>query len=290
MTGQDATGVGPRSGTGPARMPRGALAILAGIAIVAVLCPWIAPYPPEVGRLSDRLRPPFWLAGGSLEHLLGTDHLGRDLLSRTMWGARVSVSIGFLSVGFAGLVGTAVGLAAGFRRGWTDTYLMGIADVALSMPLMLMAITLVAMLGASFRNVVLVVILLLWPYYARQVRGEALALRELEFVTLARIANCSDRRIMLRHILPNLMPTVLVLSTLQVGYVILLEASLSFLGVGIPPPTPAWGLMVSEGQELIGSAWWVALWPGLAIFVTVLAGNLVGDWMRDRFDPRLSAV
>jgi peptide/nickel transport system permease protein len=264
-----------------------AVAILVAVGLASAFAPWLSPHSPEVGRLPDKLLPPFWMERGSLSHPLGTDHLGRDMLSRLVWGSRISVLVGLLTVTVAASIGTGVGLVAGYFGGRVDATLMAATDVALSMPLMLMAIALVAILGASLGNVVLVVVLLLWPYYARQVRGETLGIKELEFVVLARVANCSNARIIRRHILPSVLPTVLVLATVQVGSVIVLEASLSFLGVGIPPPTPAWGLMVAEGQEVITSAWWVSFWPGLAIFATVLASNLAGDWVRERLDPRL---
>ena len=190
----------------------------------------------------------------------------------------------------AGTLGTLVGLVAGYFGGAIDAALMRLTDVALSLPLILVAIVLVAALGASFGNVILIIVLLLWPRYARQIRGETLALTTRDFVALARIANCSHVRILRRHILPNVMPTLLVLVTLQAGYVVLLESTLSFLGAGIPPSTPAWGLMIADGRTVIESAWWVVLWPGLAILILVLSGNLLGDWLRDRFDPTLKQV
>jgi len=264
--------------------------ILLLLCAVGVLAPLIAPYPPLQGSLGNKLLPPAWLAGGSWSHLLGTDLLGRDILSRLFYGARTYLGVAALAVIVSGTIGTAVGLISGYFGGALDAFLMRLTDVALSLPLILVAIVLVAALGASFANVVLVIVLLLWPRYARQIRGETLALRERDFVALARIANCSHFRIIRRHILPNVVPTLLVLVTLQSGYVVLLESTLSFLGAGIPPSTPAWGLMISEGRGVIETAWWVGVWPGLSIVALVLSGNLLGDWLRDRLDPTLSRI
>ena len=264
--------------------------ILLALCAVALLAPLIAPYPPLQGSLGDKLLPPAWLAGGAWSHPLGTDLLGRDILSRLFYGARTSLGVAAIAVLVSGTIGTSVGLISGYFGGALDAFLMRLTDVALSLPLILVAIVLVAALGTSFTNVVLVIVLLLWPRYARQIRGETLALRERDFVALARIANCSHFRIIRRHILPNVFPTLLVLVTLQSGYVVLLESTLSFLGAGIPPSTPAWGLMISEGRTVMESAWWVVMWPGLAILALVLSGNLLGDWLRDRLDPTLSRL
>ena len=271
-------------------VPAVPIALLVLLCAIALLAPWIAPYPPLQGSLGDKLLPPAWLAGGSWSHPLGTDLLGRDILSRIFYGARTSLGVAAIAVLVSGTIGTIVGLVSGYFGGALDAFLMRLTDVALSLPLILVAIVLVAALGTSFANVVLVIVLLLWPRYARQIRGETLALRERDFVALARIANCSHFRIMRRHILPNVVPTLLVLVTLQSGYVVLLESTLSFLGAGIPPSTPAWGLMISEGRTVIETAWWVVVWPGLAIVALVLSGNLLGDWLRDRLDPTLKRV
>ena len=261
--------------------------VLVLVVLVAVFAPLIAPHDPEVGQLSNKLIPPVWQEGGQIDFLLGTDTLGRDIFTRILYGARVSLMVAILATGLAGVLGTIVGLIAGFYRGWAEIVLMRVTDMTLALPLMLMAIVLVALLGASLTNVLMVIVILLWPYYARQIRGEALAISEEDFVDLARVAGLSSPRILWRHILPNVMPTIGVLATLQVALIILLEASLSFLGVGIPPPTPAWGLMVADGRDILGRAWWVSIIPGIAIFGVVLAANLFGDWVRDRFDPKL---
>lgn len=275
---------------GVRRPPFIPILILASMCGAALCGPWIAPHSPTVGHLSERLIPPAWVNGGAPSHLLGTDLLGRDILSRIIHGARISVTVALLGVFWSGTIGAIVGVISGYFRGSIDAIFMRLADIALSLPVILMAILLAAALRASLTNVVIVIILLLWPYYARQIRGEVLSIREQEFIALARVAGCSNVRIMWKHILPNVLPTLLVLATLQIGWVILMEATLSFLGVGIPPPTPAWGLMVSEGRQVIASAWWVSLWPGLAILLAVLSGNLIGDWVRDRLDPKLRQV
>jgi peptide/nickel transport system permease protein len=268
----------------------GPVTILLAVAICAIAAPWIAPYDPAFGSIGDRLAPPAWADGGSGEHLLGTDANGRDILSRLIHGARVSILLGVLCVLVSGVLGTAVGLAAGYFRGLVDNLLMRITDIVFSLPLILMGIVLVSLLGNSLRNVVIVVALLLWPYYARQVRAETLVLREQDFVALARVGGCSHVRIMLRYLLPSLLPSLLVLGSTQIAGVILLEASLSFLGLGLPPTTAAWGLMVADGRTVLDVAWWVSFFPGLAIALTVFSITLLGDWLRDRLDPRLRGV
>jgi peptide/nickel transport system permease protein len=264
--------------------------LMAILVLPAVLAPWLAPHDPLEGRLAHKLRPPVWLPGGDWTYPLGTDPLGRDILSRLIHGARVSLSVSLVAILIGGIVGTALGLVAGYFGGWTDTVIMRGVDVAFSMPTILLALVLAAVIGPSFQTVIIIVALLLWARYARQVRGEVLSVRERDFVAQARIAGCSHLRIIAGHVLPNVTNTLIVLATLQVGYVILLEGTLSFLGVGIPPPSPAWGLMVATGRGLIVSAWWVSFFPGLAIVLTVLTLNLLGDWLRDRFDPRLRQV
>ncbi|MBI4608273.1 MAG: ABC transporter permease [Candidatus Rokubacteria bacterium] len=260
------------------------------LVLPAVFAPWLAPHDPLAGRLAHKLKPPGWLAGGSWEYPLGTDPLGRDMLSRMIFGARVSLSVSLVAIFIGGTIGTVLGLIAGYFGGWTDALIMRVVDIAFSLPTILLALVLAVVVGPSFRTVILIVALLLWARYARQVRGEVLSVRERDFVAQARIAGCSHLRIMFGHILPNVLNTLIVLGTLQVGYVILLEGTLSFLGVGIPPPTPAWGLMVATGRALIVSAWWVSFFPGLAILLTVLTLNLLGDWLRDRLDPKLRQV
>lgn len=237
-------------------------------------------------QLPNRLIPPFWLEGGSLNHLLGTDPLGRDILTRIIFGARVSVIIAITALTIGGGFGTLVGLTAGFYGGKIDTILMRFADITLAFPLILFAILLVMVLGPSMINVIIAISLVLWARYARVIRGEVLGLMQRDFIARAKVSGASDWRIMMRHLLPNVMPTLIVLLTLQVGWVIIVEASLSFLGAGIPPPTPAWGSMLADGREYVSTAWWVTTAPGVAIMLVVLAFNLAGDWLRERLDPK----
>jgi peptide/nickel transport system permease protein len=261
--------------------------ILGALVLAAVFAAVLAPQSPTDGDITAKLIPPVWMERGTSEHPLGTDRFGRDVLSRIIYGSRISLLVSLIAILVSGTLGTTVGLISGYRGGLTDAILMRITDIALSLPTILIAVVLVAVSEPSFRNVILVIALLLWPRFARQVRGETLGIKEQDFVALAVVAGRSSAWIISRHILPNVMPTLLVISTLQVGYVILLEGTLSFLGVGVPPPNPAWGLMIADGRGFIATAWWITLFPGLAMLLTVLAVNLMGDWLRDHLDPRL---
>ena len=269
------------------RWPVVSIAIIALFAIVGALAPLLSPGDPFEQSLRRRFTPPVWEAGGTWTHVLGTDGLGRDLLSRIVWGSRVSLAAGVVTVLLASAVGAMVGLVAGYYGGRADATLMRITDATLSFPIILLALILAVTVGPSFVNVVVAIAVILWARYARVIRGQVLALMELDFITQARLAGASAWRIIIRHLLPNTLNTLVVLVTLQVGYVIIVEASLSFLGAGIPPPTPAWGSMIAEGRDFVTSAWWVSFFPGLAILLVVLAFNLLGDWLRDTLDPRL---
>lgn len=264
--------------------------ILVALVVVAVFAPWIAPHSPTQSDINLRLTPPSWMDGGDPQYLLGTDRFGRDILSRIIFGTRVSLIVSLLAIVFSGSIGTLVGLVSGYYGGWVDALLMRLTDIGLSIPMLLIAILLAVVFGPSFQNVVIVISLLLWPRYARQIRGETLSIKEQDFIATARVAGCSDWRIMWVHIFPNVAPTLLVLATLQVGFVILLEASLSFLGVGVPPPQPSWGSIVAEGRQYIATQWWISVLPGIAIVLTVLALNTFGDWVRDRLDPKLRQI
>ena len=266
------------------------LAIVAGLVFCGLFAPWLTPHSPLEGSLGDRLAAPFGLENAKPGHPLGTDRHGRDTLSRLLHGARISLAVSIVGIMLTGAAGSFVGLLAGFLGGWVETILMRLVDISLSLPGILIAVLLSVVFEPSFTNVIIVVAFLLWPSYARLVRGETLAVKQQEFVALARVAGCGGLTIMFRHIVPNLMPSILVLATLHVGYVIVLEAALSFLGVGIPPPTPSWGVMVADGRGLIEQAWWVSILPGVAILVTVLSLNILGDWVRDRLDPKLRQV
>jgi peptide/nickel transport system permease protein len=266
------------------------LAIVVALVVCALFAPLLASRSPVEGSLGERLIPPLGMEGSRLDHPLGTDRHGRDVLSRLIHGARISLSVSIVGIALTGALGSVIGLFAGFFGGWVDTVLMRLVDISLSLPGILIAVLLSVVFEPSFRNVIIVVVFLLWPSYARLVRGETLGVVQQDFVALARIAGCSNLTIMFRHIVPNLIPSILVLATLHVGFVIVLEAALSFLGVGIPPPTPSWGVMVADGRGLIERAWWVSILPGIAILVTVLSLNMLGDWVRDRLDPKLRQV
>jgi peptide/nickel transport system permease protein len=273
------------------RFPGFALTILVFVLIIpGLFADWIAPHDPIKGSLSNRLKPPMWMRGGSVDHPLGTDKVGRDNLSRIMYGSRVSLRVSLEAILVSGFIGTALGLISGYFGGKIDAFIMRLVDISLGLPIILVALVFVAAVGPSFTTVVIVTSVLLWSRYARQVRGEVLSIKSRDFVARARVAGASHFRIMFRYLLPNVVNTLIVLATLQVGFVILLESSLSFLGAGIPRPTPAWGLMVADGRELIVTAWWISMFPGLAIMLTVLSLNLLGDWLRDHLDPKLRNV
>lgn len=273
------------------RFPVFSIALLIIVVVIpALFADVIAPHDPVKVNLEERLAPPFWKDGGSLTYPLGTDRQGFDVLSRMIHGARVSLAVSLLAIGLGGGLGTALGIIAAYRGGMTDSIIMRIVDMKLAFPSILLALVLVAVIGAGFSTVVLVISLLLWARFARMVRGEALGVKAQDFIARARVAGASDTRIVLRHIFPNVVNTVVVLATLEIGHVILLESTLSFLGAGLRPPTPAWGLMVADGRTLIITAWWIFFFPTLAIVLTVLSMNLMGDWLRDRLDPKLRNV
>ena len=275
-------------GAGLGDYPVVPLLILAVIALVAVFANQLAPHNPEIGILTARFKPPFWLKGGSTEYLLGTDQLGRDVLSRLIFGARISIVVGFIAVVFAGVVGTLLGILSGYLGGWVDQLIMRLTDTWLALPALTFAIFLAAIVGPSMWNIVIILGITYWTRYARVIRGEVLSLKEREFVRLAIVAGCSKWTIMRRHILPNVINSAIVLASLMLGVVVIAEATLSFLGVGVPPPQPAWGLMLADGKQgLMVGYWWLTVFPGLAIMLLVLSANLLGDWLRVRLDPQL---
>jgi peptide/nickel transport system permease protein len=252
----------------------------------AILAARLAPHDPLTQDISQRLMPPFWLSG-SMENLLGTDLLGRDILSRIIFGSRISLFVGASSVLVAGTVGVLLGLVAGYYRGRLDAIIMRVVDTQLAIPFLVLAVAVVAVLGASLRNIIVVLGVTGWVSYGRIVRGEVLSIREKEYVDAARLVGCRDHRIMFLHILPNVSASIIVVATLQVAQMIIAEASLSFLGLGVRPPTPTWGGMVADGRNYLADAWWVSAFPGVAILLTVLGINLLSDWLRDYLDPTL---
>ena len=260
------------------------------LVLPGIFAPLLAPHDPIKGSLRARLKPPVWVQGGSLTHPLGTDKVGRDILSRIIYGARISLAVSLVAIVVSGAIGITLGLIAGYFGGKLDALIMRLVDISLGLPTILLALVFVAVIGPSFGTVIVVTAVLLWARYARQVRGETLSIRERDFIARARVAGASHFRIMLRYIFPNVINSLTVLATLQIGAVILLESALSFLGAGIPRPTPTWGSMIADGRELIVVAWWIAMFPGLAIMLTVLSLNLLGDWLRDHLDPKLRNV
>ena len=268
------------------KLASGGLAILVVAVALALAAPLVAPADPNAQELALKLRPPAWIAGGSSLNPLGTDQLGRDVLSRMLFGLRISLIVGLLAVCVSGAVGVGLGVLAGFYAGRSDATIMRLVDVQLSMPVTLVAIAVIAVVGASLVNLVLVLGLSQWPLYARVVRGQTLSLRGQEFMVAARAVGASSGHIIVHHILPNTLSSIVVVATLGVAAVIVFEAGLSFLGLGVQPPQPSLGGMLSEGREYLATAWWLGIFPGLAIMFLVLGINLLGDGLRDTLDPR----
>ena len=246
----------------------------------------IAPHDPNKTSFRDSLAPPFWMEGGSTKYLLGTDQLGRDMLSRIIVGTKISLEVGVMVVVFAGLIGATAATVAGYIGGKTDIVIMRLVDMIISFQFLVLAVVLAAILGASKWNIIYILAGVSWAWYARVLRAEVLSLKERDFIKLAIVAGASKMRIIVLHIFPNIVNSLVVIATLNLGTVIIAEASLSFLGLGVPPPDPAWGSMVNEGRNYIGQAWWLCTWPGIAICLVVISFNLMGDWLRVRLDPR----
>ncbi len=269
------------------RLPVIPTTIIVLFIVVSLFGEWLTPASAYDQNLRLRFLPPSWLEGGDPRFLLGTDNLGRDVLSRIIVGARASFIVAISALTFGSALGSVIGLASGYFGGKLDTFIMRTADGMMAFPLVLAALLLVAVIGPGVHTVVIATSLVLWARFARLIRSEVLSVRERDFVKLARIAGASSLRIMFVHILPNVLNSVVVLLTLQLGFVIIVEATLSFLGAGVPPPTPTWGQMVASGRTYIETAWWISVFPGLAIAAVVLAFNLLGDWLRDHLDPKL---
>lgn len=266
------------------------LAIVTVMAAAAVFAPALAPHDPYSQDIAARLRAPAWAPTGTAEHLLGTDHVGRDYLSRIVYGARISLAVGVLAVACSGVLGVVVGLLSGFYGGSVDRALTFLTNLTLTLPFMLLAIAMIALMGSGFVNMILVLGVTGWPIYARVVRAEVLSLREREFVVAGTALGGTPARILAAHILPNLANLIVVLASVEVARMIIVESFLSYLGLGVPPPAPSWGGMLSEGQLYVLTKWWLATFPGLAILVTVLGVNLVGDALRDILDPTLKTA
>lgn len=260
-------------------------AILAALVLMALLAPVIAPMDPNTQNLLARLKAPGHEARG-LVYLLGSDELGRDVLSRVIYGARISLLVAFASVILSGVFGSILGMVAAFQRGWVETIIMRLVDIVLSVPAILLAIITVAILGPSLYNVVIVLALTRWPRYARVAYGQTLSVANMPYVRLSRFMGAGWFRLLSRHVLPNIAGALIVVATLEFGLMVLFEAGLSFLGLGVQPPTASWGAMLSTGRNYIANAWWIATFPGLALFLLVLSINIIGDHVRDRLDPR----
>ncbi len=278
-------GLRPAPGTQAAGYVVLFLFILALFVVLALLAPLVAPADPTKQALLARLKPPGFAAGGTV-FWLGSDELGRDLLSRIVHGARVSLLVAFLSVCVSGALGTTLGLIAGYYRGWVEIAIMRLVDMMLSIPAILLAIITVAVLGPGLHNLILVLGLTRWPRYTRVAYGQTLGVADLSYIVAARLGGAGDARILFRHVLPNILGPMIVVATLEFGLMVLFEAGLSFLGLGIQPPTPSWGSIMSVGRNYVGSAWWIVVFPGICLFLLVLSINMIGDDLRDRFDPR----
>jgi peptide/nickel transport system permease protein len=263
------------------------LAVVAAVALTAILAPLVSPFDPLEQDIGQRLREPGWQDAHGRVHPLGTDHLGRDILARIIYGSRVALLVGIAAVAISGVLGLMIGLVAGYFGGRVDDFFMRLADIQLAFPFILLAIAIIGVLGPSLQNIIIVIGVSSWVVYARVVRGEVLSIREREFVQAAIALGGRNGRIVLRHVLPNAFTPWLVVATLDMARVIVLESALSFLGLGVQPPTPTWGGMLADGRVYLSTAWWLATFPGLAILVTVLGINLFGDGLRDTLDPRL---
>jgi peptide/nickel transport system permease protein len=269
------------------RLPILPVLVLVTLVVAGVFAPLITRHDPTKNDLSSTMLPPAWLDGGSARHFLGTDHLGRDILTRVIHGARISLVVAVTSIAAGATLGALLGIIGGYRGGVVDEVIMRVADLQLAFPVILIALVLGVSVGINLLVLVGILVITMWSRYARVIRGDVLRLRESDYVSIAQVAGASTTRILLKHIFPGTINTIIVMATLQVGWVILTEATLSFLGVGVQPPTPAWGLMVSDGRARMLTGWWISLFPGLAILFTVLSFNLLGDWLRDYLDPRL---
>ena len=264
--------------------------IAIGLAIMAIFAPWVAPNHPLESELEKLAAPPVWLEGGSWDYILGADKIGRDLLSRIIHGSRISLSVAFIVIICGSVIGSGIGIASGMAGGIWDEFAMRIVDLVYATPFLLIALVAAVVFGASLELVLILLTIFSWPIFARQTRGLTLQLKNMDYVASSRVASASEFRIAFRHILPGVVNTIVVIATLQIGSLILTESVLSYLGVGIPAPQPAWGSMVADGREFITTAWWVPVMPGGAIFLTVFAFNFIGDWLRDYLDPRLRQI
>ena len=269
------------------RYPAIPLAVIAILIFCGIFAPQLSPHDPRAGGIRDRHLPPVWTQQGTTDHLLGADHSGRDVLSRLLHGARISLTVMVIALVSGGIIGTTMGVLSGYYGGWLDELITRLVDIWQALPFLMVALVCVLLFGQSLILLLCLMIALSWIPFVRVIRSQTLAIKNEPYVDLARVAGCTLTRILLRHILPGVVNTAVVIATLSVGNLILAEAALSFLGAGIPPPTPSWGGMVSDGRSYLSTAWWPTVFPGLAIFLVVMSLNFTGDWLRDRLDPRL---
>lgn len=262
------------------------LIIVIGMVLIGIFAPSLAPSDPYKQHIAERLTPPSWYEGGNSKYILGTEQLGRDIASRLIYGARISITVSFISVMISALLGIVPGLLAAFYPGYLRTIIMRLADVQIAFPFLVLAIFILAVLGRSLINLILILAVWGWPSFARVTYSMAILEMNKEYIIAARSIGCQPVRIILRHLLPNVIPPVVVIGSFNIAYMIIAESSLSFLGLGVPPPTPSWGSMISDGRVLVNTAWWVVTFPGLAILITVLGVNMVGDGLREILDPR----
>ena len=277
------------------RYPTIPLVVLAILIFIAVFAPFLAPHSTRSGGIRDRHLPPAWamlddgytVKYGDMDHVLGTDHAGRDVMSRLFFGARISLIVAGIALTSGFLIGTTMGITSGYAGGWWDEVVTRIVDIFAALPFLMMALVATMMFGQSLRLLLVLMAMLAWVPFVRVTRSQTLVIKNEPYVDLARVAGCSYPRILIRHILPGVLSTAVVIATLSVGSLILAEAALSFLGAGVPSPTPTWGAMVQEGRNYLSTAWWPTVFPGVCIFLTVMSLNFTGDWLRDRLDPRL---
>lgn len=285
-TGSGLFGLGRRKPAASIPTPYLSLGFMVVVILVALLGPAIFPHDPNGLALGNNFKPPFWLEGGSLTYPLGTDNMGRDILTRILAGARVTLIVAIWAIAVSGSLGALIGMISGYFGGWVDIVIMRFVDIQMSIPALALGLVMAAVLGSGLTTVVVVIVVTYWSWYARIIRGEILSLKERDYIALARVAGCGPLTIFRRHLLPNIMNSLLVLFTLQIGQVIIFEASLSFLGLGIQMPSVSWGLMLADARNYIENAWWAITMPGIAIMLTCLSANIIGDWLRDRLDPR----
>lgn len=271
-------------------IPLMAILLLLPVILCGLFGQWFIPHDPTLMNPTMALRPPSWLVGEGWTHLFGTDYLGRDVFSRVIVGARASLVVSFVGVAIAGIIGVLLGLISAFFGGWVDAIVVMLIDIQRSMPPILLALLLAAAVGGGLTSIIVVIAIIYWTNYARILRGEVLSVKQRDYVVMAKVLGCPNSRILREHILPNVIDSAMIIATMQLGNAVMLEASLSFLGLGVQPPQVAWGKMIAESRLYIATAWWLPTFPGIALLITVLGANTFGDWLRDKLDPKLRQI